>query len=154
MRMKQMIKLRSVDPTERHRDWIELVLQNKYVFELFMGGGSNWGKFCPSWLRGCGVMVYIGYFVQYIVNFYLLFIGKVSMKEVDEQMAKLQSKNSPNFVEWIPNNVKTAVCDIPPKGLEMSATFISNNTAIKVSNSIIARLTLRIQVSENYSKLL
>lgn len=35
------------------------------------------------------------------------------------------------FVEWIPNNVKTAVCDIPPRGLKMSGTFIGNSTAIQ-----------------------
>ena len=53
------------------------------------------------------------------------------MKEVDEQMMNIQNKNSSYFVEWIPNNVKTAVCDIPPKGLKMSATFIGNSTAIQ-----------------------
>merc|ERR550532_3580191 len=37
------------------------------------------------------------------------------MKEVDEQMLNVQNKNSSYFVEWIPNNVKTAVCDIPPE---------------------------------------
>lgn len=46
------------------------------------------------------------------------------MKEVDEQMLNIQNKNSSYFVEWIPNNVKTAVCDIPPRGLKMAATFI------------------------------
>ncbi|TRY78728.1 hypothetical protein TCAL_09305 [Tigriopus californicus] len=35
------------------------------------------------------------------------------------------------FVEWIPNNVKTAVCDVPPRGLSMSSTFIGNSTAIQ-----------------------
>lgn len=35
------------------------------------------------------------------------------------------------FVEWIPNNVKTAVCDIPPRGLKMSSTFVGNSTAIQ-----------------------
>ena len=45
-------------------------------------------------------------------------------------MVAVQSKNSQYFVEWIPNNVKTAVCDIPPRGLSMSATFIGNTTAI------------------------
>lgn len=35
------------------------------------------------------------------------------------------------FVEWIPSNVKVAVCDIPPRGLKMSATFIGNTTAIQ-----------------------
>ena len=53
------------------------------------------------------------------------------MKEVDEQMLNVQNKNSSYFVEWIPNNVKTAVCDIPPRGLKMSATFIGNSTAIQ-----------------------
>merc|ERR1712013_713957 len=46
------------------------------------------------------------------------------MKEVDEQMLNIQNKNSSYFVEWIPNNVKTAVCDIPPRGLKMAAMFI------------------------------
>lgn len=53
------------------------------------------------------------------------------MKEVDTQMLNVQSKNSSYFVEWIPNNVKVAVCDIPPRGLKMSATFIGNSTAIQ-----------------------
>ncbi|XP_025925482.1 tubulin beta chain [Apteryx rowi] len=43
----------------------------------------------------------------------------------------IKNKNSSYFVEWIPNNVKTAVCDIPPRGLKMSATFIGNSTAIQ-----------------------
>ncbi|CAD5120732.1 DgyrCDS9293 [Dimorphilus gyrociliatus] len=60
-----------------------------------------------------------------------MFRGRVSIKEVDEQMLNIQNKNSPYFVEWIPNNVKTAVCDIPPKGLKMSVTFIGNSTAIQ-----------------------
>lgn len=55
----------------------------------------------------------------------------MSMKEVDEQMLNIQNKNSSYFVEWIPNNVKTAVCDIAPRGLTMSATFIGNSTAIQ-----------------------
>ena len=38
-----------------------------------------------------------------------VFRGKMSMKEVDEQMLNVQNKNSRYFVEWIPNNVKTAV---------------------------------------------
>ncbi|CAK9830425.1 Tubulin beta-1 chain [Anthophora retusa] len=60
-----------------------------------------------------------------------IFRGRMSMKEVDEQMLNIQNKNSSYFVEWIPNNVKTAVCDIPPRGLKMSATFIGNSTAIQ-----------------------
>merc|ERR1712116_2251 len=50
---------------------------------------------------------------------------------VDEQMLNIQNKNSAYFVEWIPNNVKTAVCDIPPRGLKMAATFMGNSTAVQ-----------------------
>ncbi|XP_013099722.1 tubulin beta chain isoform X2 [Stomoxys calcitrans] len=60
-----------------------------------------------------------------------IFRGPMSMKEVDSQMLNIQSKNGPYFVEWIPNNVKVAVCDIPPRGLKMSGTFIGNTTAIQ-----------------------
>ncbi|RKP14862.1 alpha-beta tubulin [Piptocephalis cylindrospora] len=60
-----------------------------------------------------------------------IFRGKLSMKEIDHQMVDIHTKNSSYFVEWIPNNIQTAVCDIPPKGLKMSATFIGNNTAIQ-----------------------
>ena len=58
-----------------------------------------------------------------------VFRGRMSMKEVDEQLLSIQNKNSTYFVEWIPNNIKTAVCDIPPRGLKMSGTFIGNTTA-------------------------
>ena len=37
-----------------------------------------------------------------------IFRGKLSMKEVEHHMLNVQSKNSNYFVEWIPNNVKTA----------------------------------------------
>lgn len=60
-----------------------------------------------------------------------IFRGNISTKEVDEYLHDIQNKNSANFVEWIPNNVKTAVCDIPPTSLEMSSTFIGNTTAIQ-----------------------
>ena len=62
-----------------------------------------------------------------------VFRGRMSTKEVDEQMLNVPNKNSSSFVEWIPNNIKTSICDIPPKGLKMSATFIGNNTAIQVT---------------------
>ena len=53
------------------------------------------------------------------------------MKEVEEQMQSIQNKNSAYFVEWIPNNVLTAQCDIPPRGNKMAVTFIGNSTAIQ-----------------------
>jgi len=42
-----------------------------------------------------------------------------------------QNKNSSYFVEWIPNNIKASVCDIPPKGLKMAVAFAGNSTAIQ-----------------------
>uniref|UniRef100_A0A8C9ARY3 Tubulin beta chain n=1 Tax=Prolemur simus TaxID=1328070 RepID=A0A8C9ARY3_PROSS len=60
-----------------------------------------------------------------------IFRGKMSTKEVDQQLLSVQTRHSSCFVEWIPNNVKVAVCDIPPRGLSMAATFIGNNTAIQ-----------------------
>ncbi|XP_032758343.1 tubulin beta-1 chain [Rattus rattus] len=60
-----------------------------------------------------------------------IFRGKMSTKEVDQQLLSIQTRNSNCFVEWIPNNVKVAVCDIPPRGLNMAATFLGNNTAIQ-----------------------
>lgn len=59
-----------------------------------------------------------------------MFSGKMSTKEVDEQMINVQNKNSSYFVEWIPNNVKYIVCDIPLKGSKMFSTFKGNSTSI------------------------
>eukprot|EP01129_Flabellula_baltica_P004538 TRINITY_DN1585_c0_g1_i1.p1 TRINITY_DN1585_c0_g1~~TRINITY_DN1585_c0_g1_i1.p1 ORF type:complete len:481 (-),score=139.57 TRINITY_DN1585_c0_g1_i1:311-1753(-) len=61
----------------------------------------------------------------------VLFRGHVSTKEVDDQMLKMKDKHSPFFVEWIPNNIKSSVCNVPALGLDMSATFIANSTSIK-----------------------
>ncbi|CAN6974405.1 unnamed protein product [Brassica oleracea var. botrytis] len=60
-----------------------------------------------------------------------MFRGKMSTKEVDEQMINVQNKNSSYFVEWIPNNVKSSVCDIAPRGLSMASTFVGNSTSIQ-----------------------
>ncbi|XP_041974220.1 tubulin beta-4B chain-like [Aricia agestis] len=67
-----------------------------------------------------------------------IFRGRMSMKEVDEQILNIQNKNSAYFVEWIPNNVKVAVCDIPPRGLKMAATFVGNTTAIQTVFKVIS----------------
>ncbi|GAM27371.1 hypothetical protein SAMD00019534_105460 [Acytostelium subglobosum LB1] len=60
-----------------------------------------------------------------------LFRGKIYTKEVDEAMLSIQNKQSQHFVEWIPNNIKSSICDVPPVGLPMSATFIGNSTSIQ-----------------------
>ena len=60
-----------------------------------------------------------------------MFRGKMSTKEVDDQMLSIQNKQSSYFVEWIPNNIKSSVCDIAPKGQKMSVTFVGNSTSIQ-----------------------
>ena len=60
-----------------------------------------------------------------------IFRGRISMKEVDEQLLNIQNRYSQYFVDWIPNNCKAAVCEIPPRGLKTFAAFIGNSSAIK-----------------------
>merc|ERR1719199_870457 len=55
----------------------------------------------------------------------------LTVPELTQQMLNVQNKNSSYFVEWIPNNIKSSVCDIPPKGLKMAVTFLGNTTAIQ-----------------------
>ncbi|XP_018430116.1 PREDICTED: tubulin beta-1 chain isoform X5 [Nanorana parkeri] len=78
------------------------------------GAGNNWAK--GHYTEGAEL-------IESVMD--------VVRTEMDEQMLAVQSKNSAYFVEWIPNNVKVAVCDIPPRGLKMASTFIGNNTAIQ-----------------------
>jgi len=61
----------------------------------------------------------------------MMFRGRMSSKEVDEQMMNVVNKNSSYFVEWIPNNLKASICDIPPKGMKMASVFVGNSTAIQ-----------------------
>jgi tubulin beta len=61
----------------------------------------------------------------------MMYRGAMSSKEVDDQMIQMHNKNSSYFVEWIPNNLKASICDIPPKGMKMSSVFIGNSTAIQ-----------------------
>ena len=59
------------------------------------------------------------------------FRGKVSTKEVEDEMALMQNKNAGYFVDWIPHNIKSSVCDIPATGEKISSAFIGNTTAIQ-----------------------
>ena len=86
-----------------------------------------------------------------------MFRGRMSMKEVDEQMLNVQNKNSAYFVEWIPNNVKTAVCDIPPRGLKMSSTFVGKllpkmllSTTLYIGNSTAIQEIFK-RISEQFT---
>jgi len=60
-----------------------------------------------------------------------VFRGKMATKDVEDQMLNVIQKNSSYFVEWIPHNIKTSVCNVAPKNLPMSATFLGNSTAIQ-----------------------
>jgi tubulin beta len=60
-----------------------------------------------------------------------MFRGKLSMKEIETEMVGVLAKNSAYFVEWIPNNVKTSSCDVPPVGMTMSTTMVGNTTAMQ-----------------------
>lgn len=71
-----------------------------------------------------------------------IFRGLISSKEIEQQLMMLQEKNADSFVNWIPNNIKTAICDIPPRGLSLAATFIGNTTAIRC---LFQRLMLQYQ---------
>lgn len=61
----------------------------------------------------------------------VMFRGKLCSKEIDDQMIAVQTKNASYFVEWIPNNIKSSICNVPPKGMNLSATFIGNSTSIQ-----------------------
>jgi len=68
---------------------------------------------------------------------------KISTKEVDEQMVNVQQKNSSYFVEWIPNNIKSSVCDVAPEGLKLAVTFLGNSTSImEMFKRVIEQFTL------------
>lgn len=60
-----------------------------------------------------------------------MFRGEISPKEVDQQMLAIQNRDSEAFVPWIPNNIKSSVCNIAPKGQKMTGTFIANSTSIQ-----------------------
>jgi len=72
----------------------------------------------------------------------LVYRGKMSTQEVDEVVDKRQKDNGDDFVEWIPNNMKSSVVEVaakirdekssePAKDGGNSCTFVSNTTALK-----------------------
>jgi len=61
----------------------------------------------------------------------LVFRGEMSSQEVDEIIEKRQSANSDDFVEWIPNNMKTTIVEVAPNDSKSSSTFVANTSALK-----------------------
>eukprot|EP01101_Sappina_pedata_P002864 TRINITY_DN1307_c0_g1_i1.p1 TRINITY_DN1307_c0_g1~~TRINITY_DN1307_c0_g1_i1.p1 ORF type:complete len:466 (-),score=220.11 TRINITY_DN1307_c0_g1_i1:132-1460(-) len=61
-----------------------------------------------------------------------IFRGKVSPQEIDDHLSTVQARYHDGFAPWIPNNIKTSVCDVAPDATtKMAATFLANNTAIQ-----------------------
>jgi len=60
-----------------------------------------------------------------------MYRGKIPTQLIDQEILNVRQKHKKLFVEWIPHNITSSVCNVPPKGLNMSATFIGNNTAIQ-----------------------
>lgn len=75
-----------------------------------------------------------------------IFRGLLSSKVIEQQLQNFQEQNSDRFINWVPNNIKTAICDIPPRGFSQSATIISNTTAI---HSMFKRLMQQHQMMFN-----
>merc|ERR1712048_301653 len=61
----------------------------------------------------------------------MMYRGQVSTQETDENIEKVQATKAEDFVEWIPNNIKSAVIDVAPVDANISATFVTNTTALK-----------------------
>jgi len=72
------------------------------------------------------------------------FRGPFATKDVDEHMLNMQKKNEAYFVEWIPNNIKSSMCNIPNFGFGGNAVFMGNTTAMKLLNT---------RILEQFSKL-
>ena len=60
-----------------------------------------------------------------------IFRGDLATKEVEDQMLQVQNRHSNYFVPWIPNNIKTSVCNVAPAGQRIAATFVGNSTSIQ-----------------------
>jgi tubulin beta len=61
----------------------------------------------------------------------LTYRGNLATQEVDDEVAKVQSKMADDFVSWIPNNIKSTIINVAPVGSKMSGTFVANTTALK-----------------------
>merc|ERR1711992_24294 len=40
--------------------------------------------------------------------------GAIATQEIDDEVAKIQQKMADDFVNWIPNNIKSAIINVPP----------------------------------------
>jgi hypothetical protein len=59
-----------------------------------------------------------------------MFGGRMSTKEVEEQMLNMRKTGNSSYGRWIPDDMKADVFHIPSRGLEAVATLVTNTTAI------------------------
>lgn len=63
----------------------------------------------------------------------LLFRGNVQLAAIDNYAKRLQKIKASAFIDWIPHNMFTDLCEIPPPGEEMTATLLGNNTGFRMA---------------------
>ena len=56
----------------------------------------------------------------------VIFRGKVSTREIEDHLFKFQKKNDKLFVDWLPININSSVCNVSVENSPVSATFIGN----------------------------
>jgi len=62
----------------------------------------------------------------------LAFRGEnIPSQEMDNIVKNVQEKMAEDFVNWIPNNIKSSIITVPPEDTLLSGTFVANTTAIK-----------------------
>jgi len=60
----------------------------------------------------------------------VIYRGDIPTQQVDEELRRIQTQLSNEFVSFIPRNVKMSVVDVPHAGFTRSATMLLNTTAI------------------------
>ncbi|KAJ7746284.1 beta-tubulin 2 [Mycena metata] len=60
-----------------------------------------------------------------------IFRGNVASREAEVAVRELQTRNSNQFVEWIPDNVSVTLVSVPPVGQKQAAVALSNSTSIQ-----------------------
>jgi tubulin beta len=60
-----------------------------------------------------------------------IFRGKIETSVVEGSLASIKQKNNANFVEWIPDNLLSSVCQVPNSEYPVSAVMLGNMTSIQ-----------------------
>ncbi|KAJ6577536.1 beta-tubulin 2 tubb2 [Mycena capillaripes] len=60
-----------------------------------------------------------------------IFRGNIASREAEVAVRELQTRNSNQFVEWLPDNVSVTLVSVPPVGQKQAAVALSNSTSIQ-----------------------